>query len=71
MDLQHADSEVEDEYYMAYINARNELMQCHVARNLKSCLSCQELLSCPIRLKYVESVYGNMTKGAEGSFDFN
>lgn len=60
-----------DSYYIAYIQARDELVGCHISKNVHSCLSCEQILTCDIRGKYVEAVYGNMTKGEYGDFDFN
>lgn len=35
-----------------------------------SCLECSEIVGCTIRLRYVDSVYLSMSKGATGGFEF-
>jgi hypothetical protein len=50
--------------------ALEELTRCQEQHQLKSCYECEESLACPIRSKYVRTVYESMSKGETGGFDF-
>lgn len=47
------------------------LQSCQSEHNLNSCMPCAEFIGCTKRIEYVKAVYDNMSKGQEGSFDFN
>lgn len=59
-----------DIYEEKLLQAMTILQQCQINKHLTSCMQCQEILSCPIRSSYVNSVYESMNKGNEGGFDF-
>ena len=46
------------------------LQECQRTRALQSCLLCEAMMECPIRERYVRSVYESMSKGQSGGFDF-
>lgn len=50
--------------------AAHALNSCQQERNLESCYGCAECIGCPIRTRYVRSVYESMSKGETGGFDF-
>lgn len=59
-----------DRYEMALEAMFEELSGCQKEKNLDSCLKCQYILGCPLRTKYVDSVYVSMNKGHGGGFEF-
>lgn len=46
------------------------LKQCQSDNNVSSCLKCDKVIGCKIRIQYVESVYSSMNKGSGGFFNF-
>lgn len=58
------------EFELKLDEAKQELTECQVSKNVESCLRCSELIGCPIRTQYVRSVYESMSKGSTGGFDF-
>lgn len=64
-------SEINDDVYEQKLNEETDnLHKCQEERDLKSCLTCKEILECKVRDTYVEAVYASMSKGAEGGFEF-
>jgi hypothetical protein len=48
----------------------NNLKQCQNEKNLDSCNSCELIIDCKIRDKFVYATYAKMNKGATGGFEF-
>jgi hypothetical protein len=46
------------------------LVTCQEKKELKTCNDCEKILDCEIRDEYVQAVYGNMSKGKQGGFEF-
>ena len=46
------------------------LKQCQINHNLDSCMTCEKLLDCEVRDKYIKVVYESMNKGSGGGFEF-
>ena len=46
------------------------LKKCQEEQSLSSCLSCEKILGCEIRTRYVNAVYESMNKGKGGGFEF-
>ncbi|MDP3587061.1 MAG: hypothetical protein Q8R58_03335 [Sulfuricurvum sp.] len=51
-------------------DAKQSLIECQTSKAVESCLSCPQLIGCPIRTQYVRAVYESMSKGEIGGFDF-
>ena len=47
------------------------LQQCQRNKALATCSMCVSLIGCEVRNSYVKAVYNSMSKGQQGSFDFN
>ena len=47
-----------------------KLQDCQVKNSVKSCSDCPHFLSCELRTDYIKSVYGSMSKGDTGGFEF-
>lgn len=47
-----------------------KLQDCQVKNSVKSCSDCEHFLSCELRTDYIKSVYGSMSKGDTGGFEF-
>lgn len=47
------------------------LQSCQSEHNVDSCMPCEKFIGCPKRTEYVKAVYDSMSKGQDGSFDFN
>lgn len=48
----------------------HKLQACQIEKAMKSCSDCEHFLSCELRSDYIKSVYGSMSKGATGGFEF-
>ena len=48
-----------------------ELQSCQNEKNVDSCLKCDKLIGCELRISYVDAVYQSMNGGASGEFDFD
>ena len=44
--------------------------QCQINNNITSCMSCDKILNCATRDKYIKVVYESMNKGSGGGFEF-
>jgi len=47
-----------------------ELKQCQVSKQFKTCTQCSEFFDCTLRQAYIQAVYTSMNKGAGGGFEF-
>ncbi len=48
-----------------------KLQNCQRDNSLTSCSLCEKFLECDLRSEYVDALYGSMSKGETGGFDFN
>jgi len=48
----------------------DRLKKCQRELGLHSCLSCEKILECELRTRYVKAVYESMNKGEGGGFEF-
>jgi len=62
--------EVQDKWELALEVEIKVLQQCQESKNLPSCTTCSELLTCTIRQTYIKAVYESMSKGGGGGFEF-
>ncbi len=62
--------EVLDEWKIALREKKEELENCQKHHHLKSCMKCEELLTCTLRDSYIKAVYDSMSKGVGGGFEF-
>ena len=46
------------------------LVDCQEKKSVTTCNDCTKLLECDTRDEYVQAVYGNMSKGSQGGFEF-
>ena len=46
------------------------LKQCQTEHGVSSCLSCDKILGCEVRTRYVNAAYESMNKGQGGGFEF-
>ena len=46
------------------------LKECQLNKKVNSCMECEKLIGCEIRIKYVQAVYTSMNKGKGGGFEF-
>lgn len=60
-----------DSFLEDYNKSLEALIQCQSSKNMKSCFLCDMIFDCTIRERYVSATYENMSKGEEGTFDFN
>lgn len=60
-----------DKFEQKLDNTLKELQSCQMSKGIDSCMKCEKLIGCPMRLLYVRSVYESMSKGEIGGFDFN
>ncbi|TLD81060.1 hypothetical protein LS68_006240 [Helicobacter sp. MIT 05-5293] len=47
------------------------LQECQRDKKVTSCSKCEAFIGCKLRGEYVKAAYESMTKGQQGSFDFN
>ena len=47
------------------------LQECQKQKSYSSCSQCESFIECSVRAEYVKAVYESMSKGQQGSFDFN
>jgi len=47
-----------------------DLLNCQEKKSIKTCNDCDKILECDTRDGYVQAVYGNMSKGNQGGFEF-
>lgn len=52
------------------LDSKKELEACQEQKQHKSCSDCNEYLECALRKTYVQHVYGSMSKGQTGGFEF-
>lgn len=64
------ESSEQDKWKLALEEKLQELEECQVKNNLKSCFDCEQLLECKLRKEYVQAVYSSMNKGSTGGFEF-
>ncbi len=57
-------------FVQKFHEATKELKDCQEDKNTNSCLKCEKLLGCDTRKAYVDAVYGSMSKGQAGGFEF-
>ncbi len=60
----------EDEYEKNLEKFTINLQDCQNEKQTNSCLSCEKVLECDTREKYVQAVYDSMSKGESGGFEF-
>ncbi|NPA60799.1 MAG: hypothetical protein GXO06_00755 [Epsilonproteobacteria bacterium] len=61
----------DDDKWMELLNmALKELEACQEERGFSSCYSCEKLLDCKVRERYINSVYTSMNRGEDGGFEF-
>jgi len=63
-------SQVKDRWQEALELKLTALQKCQKEHQVKSCLSCEEILNCQLRKEYVNAVYESMNKGQGGGFEF-
>lgn len=59
-----------DEWQILLTQKKTELETCQTQHQVKSCMQCNELLTCVLRDSYVKAVYDSMSKGQGGGFEF-
>jgi len=59
-----------DEWQILLTQKKTELETCQTQYQVKSCMQCNELLTCVLRDSYVKAVYDSMSKGQGGGFEF-
>ncbi len=65
------DEQVDEEVYkMKFQEASKDLKSCQEEKKTNSCFDCEKLLGCDTRKAYVDAVYGSMSKGQAGGFEF-
>ena len=52
------------------IDSKKELEACQIQKQHESCSVCDEYLECSLRKTYVQHVYGSMSQGQTGGFEF-
>jgi hypothetical protein len=52
------------------IDSKIELEACQQEKQHDSCSKCDEYLECKLRKTYVQHVYGSMSQGQTGGFEF-
>lgn len=64
------DKEHTDQYEAELNTQLKKLQECQKDNNQNSCMTCKEHISCHTRKDYVKAVYGSMSKGKGGGFEF-
>ena len=59
-----------DKWELALDKKISELKACQEAKNVTSCMKCEEILECTLRNSYIKAVYESMNKGSGGGFEF-
>lgn len=59
-----------DKYKLHLEEMLVKLQECQVQKAMKSCSDCEHFLNCELRTNYIKSVYGSMSKGDTGGFEF-
>lgn len=62
IELDRFEQELEDQLVV--------IKTCQKDMKVDSCMKCVNFLECPIRLRYVSSVYSSMAKDTIGGFEF-
>lgn len=65
-----ADVTQKDEFELELDRQREILQACQREKGLNSCFACEAMFECKTRKNYVDAVYGSMSKGDGGGFDF-
>ncbi|RDU61563.1 hypothetical protein [Helicobacter sp. MIT 14-3879] len=69
---EHIDTLLQHDAYMQNLQInKDKLNECQKSRGFQSCLHCEQIIACQIRIAYVNAVYESMNKGQVGDFDFN
>ena len=64
------DKEILDSFEIEMETKTKVLVSCQKEKGLNSCYPCKQLLPCNTRKEYVAAVYGSMSKGKDGGFEF-
>ncbi len=59
-----------DSFEILLEEATKSLVDCQEKKSVQTCNDCEKLLDCDVRDEYVQAVYGNMSKGSSGGFEF-
>jgi rhamnogalacturonyl hydrolase YesR len=59
-----------DRWQQALERQLEALQECQKREGVQSCLSCEKILGCEVRTRYVQAVYESMNKGQGGGFEF-
>ncbi|QSZ41792.1 hypothetical protein GJV85_06610 [Sulfurimonas aquatica] len=68
--MQEIDSKEKDRFEVYLDQMVVKLQSCQKDKNHKSCSACDLYFTCELRSEYVKAVYGSMSKGDTGGFEF-
>lgn len=64
------ENKTDSPFVQKLLDSKKELEACQVQKGHVSCSVCEAYLECELRQTYVKHVYGSMSKGQTGGFEF-